>query len=121
MLWFRRLYKAIRVVVIPLCGGIPLAIFIVLVVPQVANFDYINEEDALAAAEEAEREGQAKLEADIVSQGKGQFWDDLLKDKVVEQQQIEELEELGKGKRSRRQVRYLFATRLMNFPVCVEV
>lgn len=96
----------------------PLAILTVLVVPQVANFDYINEEDALAAAaaaEEAEREGQAKLEADIVGQGRGQFWDDLLKDKIVEQQQIEELEELGKGKRSRRQVRFIFATRLMTF------
>lgn len=37
-------------------------------------------------------------------QGRAQFWDSLLKDRVVEQQ-VEEFEELGKGKRSRRQVR----------------
>lgn len=71
---------------------------------QVANFDYINEEDAAAtAAEEAEREARAKLEAEMQGQGRAQFWDSLLKDKVGEQQQVE-FEELGKGKRSRRQV-----------------
>lgn len=36
-------------------------------------------------------------------QGRAQFWDSLLKDRVGEQQ-LEEFEELGKGKRSRRQV-----------------
>lgn len=74
---------------------------------QVANFDYINEEDAAAAAgpaaEEAEREARAKLEAETEGPGRAQFWDSLLKDRVVEQQ-VEELEEFGKGKRSRRQV-----------------
>lgn len=73
---------------------------------QVANFDYINDEDAAAAAaEEAEREARAKLEAEMEGQGRAQFWDSLLKDRVVEQQ-VEEFEELGKGKRSRRQVVY---------------
>jgi len=37
-------------------------------------------------------------------QGRAEFWDTLLKDRVGEQQPLEELEELGKGKRSRRQV-----------------
>jgi hypothetical protein len=79
---------------------------------QVANFDYINEEDALAAAaaaEEAEREERAKLEAEMNGQGKVQFWENLLKDRVVEQQ-LEELEELGKGKRSRKQVQKIVST-----------
>lgn len=79
---------------------------------QVANFDYINEEDALAAAaaaEEAEREERAKLEAEMNGQGKVQFWENLLKDRVVEQQ-LEELEELGKGKRSRKQVQKILST-----------
>ncbi|XP_024359262.1 CHD3-type chromatin-remodeling factor PICKLE isoform X2 [Physcomitrium patens] len=72
---------------------------------KVANFDYINEEDAAAAAaEEAEKEARAKLEAEMEGQGRAQFWDNLLKDRVVEQQ-VEEFEELGKGKRSRRQVK----------------
>ncbi|KAG0608643.1 hypothetical protein M758_8G121700 [Ceratodon purpureus] len=74
---------------------------------KVANFDYINEEDAAAAAgpaaEEAEREARAKLEAETEGPGRAQFWDSLLKDRVVEQQ-VEELEEFGKGKRSRRQI-----------------
>jgi chromodomain-helicase-DNA-binding protein 4 len=75
-----------------------------LFLQQVANFDYINEEDAAAAAaEETEREARAKLEAEMEGQGRAQFWDNLLKDRVVEQQ-VEEFEELGKGKRSRRQV-----------------
>ena len=76
--------------------------------PQVANFDYIDEEaaaTAAAAAEEAEREARAKLEAEMEGQGQGraQFWDTLLKDRV-EEAQVEEIEELGKGKRSRRTV-----------------
>ena len=75
---------------------------------QVANFDYINEEDAAAAAaEEAEREARAKLEAEMEGQGRAQFWDTLLKDRAVEQKE-EEFEELGKGKRSRRQVNISF-------------
>lgn len=79
---------------------------------QVANFDYINEEDALAAAaaaEEAERVERAKLEAEMNGQGKVQFWENLLKDRVVEQQ-LEEFEELGKGKRSRKQVQKILLT-----------
>ena len=74
---------------------------------QVANFDYINEEDAAAAAEEAEREARAKLESETEVQGRAQFWDNLLKDRAVELQ-VEEFEELGKGKRSRKQVILFF-------------
>ncbi|KAG0556719.1 hypothetical protein KC19_11G074300 [Ceratodon purpureus] len=71
---------------------------------KVANFDYINEEDAAAAAaEEAEREARAKMEAETEGQGRAHFWDNLLKDRAVELQ-VEEFEELGKGKRSRKQV-----------------
>lgn len=59
---------------------------------------------AAAAAEAAEREARAKLEAEIYGQGRSQFWDSLLKARVGEEQRLEEIEELGKGKRSRRQV-----------------
>jgi hypothetical protein len=75
---------------------------------QVANFEYVNEEKALAAAEEAEREAQAKREAEVAEgPGRSQFWDSLLKDRVVEIQ-VEEFQELGKGKRSRKQVIHNF-------------
>ncbi|CAK9195050.1 unnamed protein product [Sphagnum troendelagicum] len=74
---------------------------------KVANFEYVNEEDALAAAaaaEEAEKEVKAKREAELAEgPGRVQFWDSLLKDRAVEVQ-VEEVQELGKGKRSRKQV-----------------
>lgn len=76
---------------------------------QVANFEYVNEEKALAAAEEAERETQAKQEAEVAEgPGRSQFWDSLLKDRAVEIQ-VEEFQELGKGKRSRKQVIHNFS------------
>jgi chromodomain-helicase-DNA-binding protein 4 len=75
---------------------------------KVANFEYVNEEKALAAAEEAEREAQAKQEAEVAEgPGRSQFWDSLLKDRAVEIQ-VEEFQELGKGKRSRKQVIHNF-------------
>ncbi|KAH8939040.1 hypothetical protein BDL97_15G016300 [Sphagnum fallax] len=71
---------------------------------KVANFEYVNEEKALAAAEEAEREAQAKREVEVAEgPGRSQFWDSLLKDRAVEIQ-VEEFQELGKGKRSRKQI-----------------
>ena len=50
-------------------------------------------------------------------QGKVQFWENLLKDRVVEQQ-LEELEELGKGKRSRKQVQKILSTDFNPRPFC---
>jgi hypothetical protein len=82
--------------------------FSLLCLLQVANFEYVNEEKALAAAEEAEREAQAKREAEVAEgPGRSQFWDSLLKDRAVEIQ-VEEFQELGKGKRSRKQVIHNF-------------
>jgi len=81
---------------------------------QVANFEYVNEEDALAAAalEEAEKEVKAKQEAELAEgPGRVQFWDSLLKDRAVEVQ-VEEVQELGKGKRSRKQVHLVLVSHL---------
>jgi hypothetical protein len=81
---------------------------------QVANFEYVNEEDALAAAavEEAEKEVKAKREAELAEgPGRVQFWDNLLKDRAVEVQ-VEEVQELGKGKRSRKQVHLVLVSHL---------
>ncbi len=81
---------------------------------QVANFEYVNEEDALAAAavEEAEKEVKAKREAELAEgPGRVQFWDSLLKDRAVEVQ-VEEVQELGKGKRSRKQVHLVLVSHL---------
>jgi len=81
---------------------------------QVANFEYVNEEDAVAAAavEEAEKEVKAKREAELAEgPGRVQFWDNLLKDRAVEVQ-VEEVQELGKGKRSRKQVHLVLVSHL---------
>ncbi len=82
---------------------------------QVANFEYVNEEDALAATaavEEAEKEVKAKREAELAEgPGRVQFWDNLLKDRAVEVQ-VEEVQELGKGKRSRKQVHLVLVSHL---------
>ncbi|KAG0606785.1 hypothetical protein M758_9G167400 [Ceratodon purpureus] len=43
------------------------------------------------------------MEVEAEGQGRAHFWDNLLKDRAVELQ-VEEFEELGKGKRSRKQV-----------------
>jgi hypothetical protein len=51
---------------------------------------------------------QLRRLSEMEGQGRAQFWDNLLKDRAVELQ-VEELEELGKGKRSRKQVGTSFA------------
>ena len=79
---------------------------------QVANFEYIDEAQALAAKEEARR----KAEAEAAS-NKANYWEDLLKDRYV----VEEVEEhtaMGKGKRSRKQVSiYIFANFILLLPI----
>lgn len=65
---------------------------------KVANFEYIDEAKALAAKEEARR----KAEAEAAS-SKANYWDELLKDRYVEQN-VEEHTAMGKGKRSRKQM-----------------
>lgn len=64
---------------------------------KVANFEYIDEAKALAAKEEARR----KAEAEAAS-NKANYWEELLKDRCVEQE-VEEIA-MGKGKRSRKQM-----------------
>lgn len=72
---------------------------------QVANFEYIDEAKALAAKEEARR----KAEAEAAS-NKANYWEELLKDRCVEQE-VEEIA-MGKGKRSRKQVTFLYLSSL---------
>ncbi|KAJ7564340.1 hypothetical protein O6H91_02G013700 [Diphasiastrum complanatum] len=71
---------------------------------KVANFEYLEEDEAAAARlQEAEREAKADRESEILdSAARAKYWEDLLKDKY-EQKQFDEFQELGKGKRSRRQ------------------
>ncbi|CAM0913117.1 unnamed protein product [Alopecurus aequalis] len=64
---------------------------------KVANFEYIDEAKALAAKEEARRKAEAEAAAN-----KATYWEDLLKDRVV--QEVEEEIAMGKGKRSRKQM-----------------
>ncbi|VAI71327.1 unnamed protein product [Triticum turgidum subsp. durum] len=64
---------------------------------KVANFEYIDEAKALAAKEEARK----KAEAEAAS-NKANYWEELLKDRCVEQE-VEEIA-MGKGKRSRKQM-----------------
>ncbi|CAK9216882.1 unnamed protein product [Sphagnum troendelagicum] len=68
---------------------------------KVANYEVVNEDDT----EEAEREAQVELDAKTTDNfGASHFWDRLLKDRALLDQQEQVLEELGKGKRSRKQV-----------------
>ncbi|XP_044425418.1 CHD3-type chromatin-remodeling factor PICKLE isoform X3 [Triticum aestivum] len=64
---------------------------------KVANFEYIDEAKALAAKEEARK----KAEAEAAS-NKANYWEELLKDRCIEQE-VEEIA-MGKGKRSRKQM-----------------
>lgn len=80
-------------------------LFLYIVVCQVANFEYIDEIEAEAAAakEEEARKKSAREKASASTLDRGNYWDDLLKDKY-EVHQIEEFTAMGKGKRSRKQV-----------------
>jgi len=73
---------------------------------QVANFEYVDEEEAEAArAEEARKQAEADRKfAEVTAAERAQYWDNLLKEKYEEQHIVEERTELGKGKRSRKQV-----------------
>ncbi|XP_057845926.2 CHD3-type chromatin-remodeling factor PICKLE [Cryptomeria japonica] len=72
---------------------------------KVANFEYIDKEEAEAArAEEARKQAEADRKfAEVTAAERAKYWDDLLKDKYVEQK-VETFTELGKGKRSRKQL-----------------
>ncbi|XP_065848676.1 CHD3-type chromatin-remodeling factor PICKLE-like [Euphorbia lathyris] len=68
---------------------------------KVANFEYIDE--AEAAAEEAAQKEAAEARSRVNNSEKPNFWEELLKDKY-EEHKVEELNSLGKGKRSRKQM-----------------
>ena len=68
---------------------------------QVANFEYVGEEETLKQAE-----GDNDAE-DLDPDAKAKYWDELLKQRYEEQQQRDAAAELGKGKRARKQVCYL--------------
>lgn len=70
---------------------------------KVANFEYIEEAEALAAKEE-EAKRQAMLDkASTCNAERTNFWDELLKARY-EELKVEELTSMGKGKRSRKQM-----------------
>eukprot|EP01018_Ginkgo_biloba_P007663 Gb_18673 [translate_table: standard] len=72
---------------------------------KVANFEYVDEEEAAAArAEEARKQAEADRQfAEAGAAERAHYWDELLKDKYDEQR-LETFTELGKGKRSRKQI-----------------
>lgn len=74
---------------------------IIKCMPQVANFEYIDEAE-LAAEEEAPAI-PAEFKAPLNNPERASYWEDLLRDKY-EVQKIEEFNAMGKGKRSRKQV-----------------
>lgn len=69
--------------------------------PQVANFEYVDE--AELAAEEETPVPPAENKASVNSSERASYWEDLLRDKY-EVHKIEEFNAMGKGKRSRKQV-----------------
>ncbi|ONK60438.1 uncharacterized protein A4U43_C08F18460 [Asparagus officinalis] len=72
---------------------------------KVANFEYIDEIEAAAAAakEELERKKSINEKASGSNSDRSNYWDDLLKDRY-EIHQVEEFTAMGKGKRSRKQM-----------------
>lgn len=64
---------------------------------KVANFEYIDEVEA--AAEEA-RKRAMENKSSVNSSGRTNYWEELLRDRYQEHK-VEELNALGKGKRSR--------------------
>lgn len=66
-----------------------------------ANFEYIDEAETIAAQEV--RRAAEENKTNINSSEKTNYWEELLKDRY-EVQKVEEFNALGKGKRSRKQV-----------------
>ncbi|PRQ45751.1 putative DNA helicase [Rosa chinensis] len=66
---------------------------------KVANFEYIDEAEGV----EEEEPKKAAVDSSPTDNDKSNFWEDLLKDRY-EVHKVEELNALGKGKRSRKQV-----------------
>ncbi|XP_011622141.1 CHD3-type chromatin-remodeling factor PICKLE isoform X2 [Amborella trichopoda] len=70
---------------------------------KVANFEYIDEEEATAAREEeAKKQTEIKQQAENMAE-RARYWEELLKGKY-EEHRLEEFTALGKGKRSRKQM-----------------
>lgn len=63
-----------------------------------ANFEYIDEVEA--AAKEAARKKAMEIESTVASTERTKYWEELLGDRY-EVHKVEELNALGKGKRSR--------------------
>lgn len=63
-----------------------------------ANFEYIDEVEA--AAEEAEKRRAIENESAVASTERAKYWEELLGDRY-EVHKVQELDALGKGKRSR--------------------
>lgn len=68
---------------------------------KVANFEYIDEAETIAAQEV--RRAAEENKTNINSSEKTNYWEELLKDRY-EVQKVEEFNALGKGKRSRKQM-----------------
>ncbi|KAL9230296.1 hypothetical protein vseg_005669 [Gypsophila vaccaria] len=67
---------------------------------KVANFEFVDE--TAAAVEEAQK-AAAEVKSNVKSSERNTYWEDLLRDKY-EVHKVEELNSLGKGKRSRKQI-----------------
>jgi DNA-binding protein H-NS len=67
---------------------------------QVANFEYIDEE-------KAKEEARRKAAAEAANSERAGYWEQLLKDRY-DVQKVEEHTNMGKGKRSRKQVHITF-------------
>lgn len=68
---------------------------------QVANFEYIDEVEAVA--EEESQKASIESKSTVNNLERSTYWEELLRDKY-EVHKIEEFNALGKGKRSRKQV-----------------
>lgn len=69
---------------------------------QVANFEYIDEVEAVAEEESQ----KVSMESNTVNSAeRSNYWEELLRDRY-EVHKIEEFNALGKGKRSRKQVSF---------------
>jgi DNA-binding protein H-NS len=67
---------------------------------QVANFEYIDEE-------KAKEEARRKAATEAANSERAGYWEQLLKDRY-DVQKVEEHTNMGKGKRSRKQVHITF-------------
>ncbi|PON75862.1 hypothetical protein TorRG33x02_244760 [Trema orientale] len=69
---------------------------------QVANFEYIEEAEAVVE-EEAQKAALENKPTTVSSSERPNYWEDLLRDRY-EVHKVEEFNALGKGKRSRKQM-----------------